>query len=400
MPSAIERRLSGSLRSAVITELFTNTIHFPIANIILELLKSGIGEYIGELDMYVILFCCLVQAYFLGKWNHSGKKRRFIGNMIGPLLYIVIEVPLEGMQFFNSYNHLAYPAFGFLIGMLQQIQDYSVFRLKAVLMVLENLIRTYIVLVMYIIYEITQPDAPEWSEFITDESHVYFATVITLLGLVIGFANITSYRYLTILRDTAKVMKTFSEWFLGGRILSDALEDNQALRLKREERTVIFTDIRGFTSWSEARTPEEVVGMLNTYFEIPQECWTDDNIIKIKYTGDEIMAVCKDKAKALGDAVKVSDLLSEYLREFGLSAGTGVHSGLLVEGMIGSDAVKAYDVIGDTVNTAKRICDKAKGGEVLVSDSTLQGVGDVNVLERLEITAKGKADSITVCRIK
>jgi len=401
MSSLIEKRISGSVRSSVITELFTNTIHFPIANILLELLKSGFSEYVTELDMYVILFSCLVQAFVLGKWNYEGKNRKFIGNMIGPLLYVAIEVPLEGLVFFNSLNHVAYLAFGFAIGLLQQMQGYLGHKVRNVLMVIENLLRTYIVLVMYIIYEITQPEAPEWSVFVSDESHVYFASVVTLLGLVIGFANITSAKYLGILQSTARTMKTFSEWFLGGDLLNDALNNDQTLNLKREERIVVFIDIRGFTAWSEHRTPEEVVGMLNKYFEISEDCWSDDNIIKIKYTGDEVMAVCKDKTIALSDTLKAANDLDVYLATFGLSAGVGVHAGLLVEGMIGGSEVKAYDVIGDTVNTAKRICDTSAGKQVYVSESTLTGVREhFEILSKVDINVKGKANSIAVCRIR
>ena len=86
--------------------------------------------------------------------------------------------------------------------------------------------RTYIVLVMYGIYEYTQPNAPDIGLFFTDESHVYFSLVISLLGLVIGFAKITADKYLLILRDTAKSMKVFSEWFYMGLLDSFRMKNN------------------------------------------------------------------------------------------------------------------------------------------------------------------------------
>jgi len=366
----------------------------------MELLKSGFYEYVQELDMYVILFACLVQAYVLGKWNFRGKNLRLIGNLIGPAVYTAIELSLEGPAFIGSYNHLAYWAFGASIGFLQQVQLYTSIHVRSFLVILENMTRTYIVLVMYAIYEYTLPDASEIGLFFTDESHVYFFLVISLLGLVIGFAKITADKYLDILRDTAKTMKVFSEWFLGGDILSKAIDDEQALSLKRQERSVIFVDIRGFTSWSEKKTPEEVVGMLNGFFELSEKCWTSDNVIKIKYTGDEIMAVCKDKAVACSDVFLLADRLSVYLKSFGLTSGIGIHTGVLVEGLIGGSRVKAYDVIGDTVNTAKRICDKSTDNNILVSENFLNELDwHYEKVNSLNIEAKGKSEKISVSEI-
>lgn len=402
MANNLDNKIYGSLKGAVLFELLTNTIHFPIANVILEVLKSGVSKYIFEMDMYIIFFSCIIQAMVLGRWNYQGKNLRLVGNLVGPFLYTVIEVALEGLEFFDSYNHVTYIVFGLLIGLFQQFQTDSDYRFRNnILLVIENMIRTYIVLVMYVIYEMTDGRGKTISEFMHDESHIYFATVISLLGLVIGFAKVTSEKYLHLLKSNLRTMKVFSEWFLGGKILSEALEDDNALNLKRMERTVVFTDIRGFTAWSEERTPEEVVGMLNKYFEISESVWSGDNVVKIKYTGDEIMVVCKDRVMALLDAVEAAEKFEEYLTTTGLSAGTGIHSGLLVEGMIGGKDVKAYDVIGDTVNTAKRICDKAKGGEILISETTLKNVHEhINVLNKLDIEAKGKADKVAVCRIR
>ena len=81
----------------------------------------------------------------------------------------------------------------------------------------------------------------------------------------------------------------------------------------------------------------------------------------------------------------------------GLMAGIGVHSGPVVEGLLGSAGLKGYDVIGDTVNTAKRIEGAAGGGEVLVSDPVRVALDPVTKLgERREVVAKGKEVPIAV----
>ncbi len=90
-------------------------------------------------------------------------------------------------------------------------------------------------------------------------------------------------------------------------------------------------------------------------------------------------------------------MMSGYLKKFDLSAGIGIHCGLLVEGLIGSRDVKIYDIIGDTVNTSKRICDQAAGGELLITEEVLLPLKqDVTVDEPRYLTAKGKKEPIKV----
>ena len=89
--------------------------------------------------------------------------------------------------------------------------------------------------------------------------------------------------------------------------------------------------------------------------------------------------------------------IAALFAEFGLSAGIGLHTGPLVEGLLGSRGVKFYDVIGDTVNTAKRIESAAGAGEVLLSAATWQLVQRLTpVGEAREIAAKGKEEPVVV----
>ena len=172
-----------------------------------------------------------------------------------------------------------------------------------------------------------------------------------------------------LLQATAGQLRKYSEWLLGKEILSAAISDRNTLALQRRERTVIFMDIRGFTSWSENRTPETVVNMLNDYFEQAEQIWTTSSVIKTKHTADEIMAIFPAEMDAVSSAVRLNHEIGNFLKPFNLTAGIGIHNGYLVEGLIGSKEVKMYDIIGDTVNTGKRICDQALGGEILVSQA-------------------------------
>ncbi len=120
-------------------------------------------------------------------------------------------------------------------------------------------------------------------------------------------------------------------------------------------------------------------------------------MIKVKHTGDEILTVFASPEDALRTVLQLRDAITGFLRPYALSAGTGVHCGPLVEGLIGSREVKAYDIIGDTVNTGKRICDQATGDEILLSQACYEKLqSSIVIAEPRTIVAKGKQDSLRV----
>lgn len=397
MAQDLEARLKGTRWGHVTLEFFTNSAHFPIANLFLELLKEGPAIFLKP-DVYTIALAALVQAVYLGTREYEGRPRPLIGNLIGPLIYTVIEMSLEGRVFFATGNHVAYLSFGLIIGMLQEARLHAAGWVGSALLVGENIVRVSIILVMYWIFEAA--DSPKYASFagfVSDGSHVFIILALIFLGSMLGLAKVNAQAYLSILRETAHQLKRYSEWFLGKDILHSAVADPSALSIQRRERTVLFMDIRGFTGWSETRRPEEVVDMLNEFFERSENIWERFNAIKTKFTGDEIMLVfAAEKDAALAGLGLIREN-APHLRKFGLAAGIGIHTGVLVEGLIGSKEVKGYDVIGDTVNTAKRICDNAAGGELLVSGGVLRALGERAVIQRSQqISMKGKTEPIEV----
>jgi adenylate cyclase len=398
MDIEINRRLKGTRKKAILQELFMNTIHFPIAIVILELLLEGPVDYLQKPDIYALIVACLAQAYFLGTRHFEEKSGRIIGNLIAPAIYTLIELPFEGLAFFYSPAHLTYWGYACAIGLLQESGTIRTGVLSDIITIAEHWLRTSIVLVTYGIFEyLSEPKYSTLRGFFSSDSHIYMATVITLLGLVIGFTSVLANKYLSLLQETAAQLRKYSEWLLGKDLLSMAITDAATLSLKRKERCVVFIDIRGFTSWSENRTPEVVVKMLNDYFEEAEKVWKKSSAIKTKHTADEIMAVFPDEKSAVSSAFQLNQLISDFLKPLNLSAGIGVHRGLLVEGLIGSQDVKIYDIIGDTVNTSKRICDKAAGGELLISEEVYTPVkDDISVNEPRLLKAKGKKEPIKV----
>lgn len=397
----IETRLRGTRFSHIAQEFFTNTAHFPIVNIVYELLlEKKTVEYFKEPDLYILIIAALVQAYFLGSWQYKKIARPFWGNLIGPLGYTIIESAFEGpAKFFASHAHLAYWGFAFSMGTLQELRLHLTEKPARAVILLENVLRISIVFVMYGLFEAaTSKNQPyTLTRFFADPSHDFIVIIVLLFGFLLGFSNITAQSYLTILRQTASQLRVYSEWLLGSSLLSTAVKDPSALALQRQKRTLLFMDIRGFTKWTEAQQPEEVVNMLNAYFEMAEEIWSDSSAIKVELTGDEVMLVFPTEEAAVKAAIELRRKVGVFLSTYNLSAGIGINSGPLIEGLLGSKEIKGYSVVGDTVNTAKRICDAAEGGEILISKSVYDAIGSgFAISEKRSITAKGKAEPLRI----
>lgn len=195
------------------------------------------------------------------------------------------------------------------------------------------------------------------------------------------------------MRALTERLRRYSEWSLGRGILNRAIADESTLALQRLERAILFMDIRGFTAWAERQSPEVVVGLLNAYYRVAEQALGGEPPIKLKYTADEVMAVFADAATAAKFGPLMLAAALRLLSADNLTAGAGLHYGQVVEGILGGEGAKAYDFIGDTVNTAQRLCDAAGSGEMLVSRAACRAAG-LATGEFREISAKGKREPI------
>ncbi|OAM51748.1 hypothetical protein A7981_09780 [Methylovorus sp. MM2] len=216
-----------------------------------------------------------------------------------------------------------------------------------------------------------------------------FAWVYYLAAAFMEYLNERKARELAI--------ATFGR-FLDPRVVEALVargETMQSMSGKSSEITVLFSDIRGFTTMSEHSTPEQIVAFLNTYFGAQSEAIFAHEGTLDKYIGDAIMAFWgapvtqSDHAlKAVAGALDMSERLDVFKQEHGeiakdIEIGIGVHSGQAVVGFIGSENRQDYTAIGDTVNLSSRIEGLTKGiARVLVSQETrdlcLQQSGSVH----------------------
>lgn len=172
--------------------------------------------------------------------------------------------------------------------------------------------------------------------------------------------------------------------------------------------TLLFSDIRGFTTLSETRSPQQIVELLNSYFSRQVAVIFRHGGTLDKFIGDAIMAVWGapvDDPEHARHAVEAALAMADELTALrdapggpgpGFDIGIGVHSGPAVVGLIGSDERREYTAIGDTVNLASRIEGLTKGvARVLVSEDTMRRCGDAfDFVDRGVFEVKGRARGV------
>ena len=182
---------------------------------------------------------------------------------------------------------------------------------------------------------------------------------------------------------------------------------------EQREVTIFFADIRGFTAMSETRPAQDIVTFLNEYFEVMVEQLFRFEGTLDKFVGDEIMALfgaplaLKDAPlQAIVCAIEMNRALEEFNRtrlaerQEPIKIGIGINTGQVVTGAIGSSRAIQYTAIGDPVNTASRLCNLAKPGEILVTETTMkriQGKVDAQFVGEKEV--KNKLEKLRVYNV-
>lgn len=176
---------------------------------------------------------------------------------------------------------------------------------------------------------------------------------------------------------------------------------------ERRSATVLFSDIRGFTAYSERARPEDVVEMLNRLLRAQAESVVAFGGDIDKFVGDELMAIFTGddaEQQAVSCALHMLDAVAAARRAGEtLSVGIGISSGEVVYGAVGHEARMDFTVIGDVVNTGARLCSAAGEDEILVSPSVRERVGehpDIHFSPGEPLALKGKSEPVPVFRAR
>ena len=215
--------------------------------------------------------------------------------------------------------------------------------------------------------------------------------------------------------DMSALLKKMFGRYLSTEVMNAILKDPSSLELGGERRTVtiMMTDLRGFTALSERLAPEQVVQMLNAYFEIMVE-------IILKYygtineiIGDALLVIFgaphdlpHRNAQAIACAIDMQNAMAEVNQENRrnglpeLEMGIGLNEAEVIVGNVGSSKRSKYAVVGSGVNMASRIESYTVGGQVLVSESVKQHAGDIlRIDNRMEVLPKGAQAPLSIYEI-
>jgi len=196
-------------------------------------------------------------------------------------------------------------------------------------------------------------------------------------------------------------------------VAEELMKGDVELGGENREMTVLFADIRGFTSLTEGMEPQEVIGLLNECMEHLSNAVDAEGGVVDKFIGDEVMAVFgapvtqPDHAcRAVTAAVRMREGIAEMnqLRagrgEGAIGVGIGIATGVAVAGNMGSTDRMNYTVLGSTVNLAARLTSQANAGEILVSKETRDAVGHDLVVSSVDRRMlKGFSSEVEVCSV-
>jgi adenylate cyclase len=244
-------------------------------------------------------------------------------------------------------------------------------------------------------------------------ARVWLNIVYPAIALAGTYTALTVYRYLTEERERKKVKEAFKH-YVSVEVIEDMLADPGHLRLGGDEKvlTVLFNDIVGFSTVSEQFPPTGVIAILSDYYTRMTEQVLANRGTLTNYIGDELMAIfgapvayadhahCACKA-ALAMRDQRAALAAEFAKvgRPALRARTGINTGTMLVGNVGSTYRFAYTVLGDQVNLTSRLeqLNRTYGTEIMIGEHTASLVADAFLLRDLDLVkVKGRGQALRI----
>ena len=245
----------------------------------------------------------------------------------------------------------------------------------------------------------------------------WIPVTVPALTLIFAFVGDLAWKYVVEGREKRQVKKLFSRYV--SKDVYDQLVANPSLAALggvRRHMTVLFSDIRGFTTMSEKGSPEDVVSQLNELFTRMVAVVFSHRGTVDKFVGDMIMALYgaplddeEHAEHAVQTALAMITTLNDLNREWAeqgkpqLDIGIGINTGEMIAGNVGSDTIMSYTVIGDAVNLGARLesLNKDYGTRIIISEATrarLKGRYDIHPLG--DVVVKGKSKPVAIFEVK
>jgi adenylate cyclase len=242
------------------------------------------------------------------------------------------------------------------------------------------------------------------------------SSVLPLASVVLTSFGMVFLGYLSVDQDKQQLRQTFTK-YLGAEVMEEALKDPEKLnRGEKREMTVMFSDIRGFTTLSERMLPDKLAAFIKEYLTPMTAIVFDEKGTLDKYIGDALMAFWNaplDQADhalracraAVAMLVKLDQLKAKWREEKypEFDIGIGINTGLMHVGNMGSDVRSDYTVMGDSVNLASRLegTNKEYETRIIISEATYNHVKDQVVARRLgAVRVKGKRKPVRIFELR
>ena len=242
---------------------------------------------------------------------------------------------------------------------------------------------------------------------------IWVTIIYPLLTLVLVYISLTVYRYLTEERERKKIKGAFT-YYLSSDVINEILKDPEKLKLggDRKDLSVLFSDIRGFTTIAEGLTPEEVVHLLNEYLTVMTDIVIKNNGLLDKYMGDAIMALygapldlpdhpSRACHSALEMMTELERLNQKWIAEgkHPIDIGIGINTGPMIVGNMGSVERFDFTAMGDSVNLGSRLegANKSYKTNIIISEFTFERVkNDFTCMELDSVRVKGKQRPVKI----
>jgi adenylate cyclase len=242
---------------------------------------------------------------------------------------------------------------------------------------------------------------------------IWVNIIYPLLVLVLVYTSLTVYRYLTEEKERKKIKGAFT-YYVSSSVVNEMLKHPEKLKLggDRRELSVLFSDIRGFTTIAEGLTPEELVHLLNEYLTVMTDIVFKYDGTLDKYMGDAIMAIfgapldlpdhpIKACHSALEMIEELKNLNQKWIAEgkHPMDIGIGINTGPMMVGNMGSAQRFDFTAMGDSVNLGSRLegVNKSYKTNIIISEFTFERVkNDFTCMELDAVRVKGKKRPVKI----
>jgi adenylate cyclase len=302
------------------------------------------------------------------------------------------------------------------------ISDMSTFLINAVMILFLPLIMAFLLSMVHrtyvslIIFGVIASSLSAFVFFLFSTFDMVLTLVYPLISLSFAYVSLEAYRNVVVEKKSKFYRKAFST-YVPPQLVNEIIKDPESLKLGGQKRviSVLFSDIRGFTTISESMSPEKLVTLLNEYLTPMTQIVFDERGTLDKYIGDAVMAIYNAPVdlpmhpkRACTTALQMIAILPELntgwqKRGFPpINIGIGINTGEAVVGNMGADIRFDYTAIGDTVNLSARLegMTKLYGVKIIISEHTYRDTKEDFVFRDLDLVrVKGKTKPVAILEL-